>query len=103
MGRKTADPHAETIREVCRYIEANLEGPLGLSDLGRHVGLSPHHLQRTFKRLTGISPRQYAEACRLGRLKSRLRETDTVTTAMYEAGYGSSSRLYERAAAQLGM
>jgi AraC family transcriptional regulator, regulatory protein of adaptative response / methylated-DNA-[protein]-cysteine methyltransferase len=103
MGRNTADPHAETIREVCRYIEANLEGPLGLADLGRHVGLSPHHLQRTFKRLTGISPRQYAEACRLGRLKARLRETNTVTTAMYEAGYGSSSRLYERAAAQLGM
>src|SRR5262245_25661041 len=51
----------------------------------------------------GISPRQYADACRLGRLKARLRETDTVTTAMYQAGYGSSSRLYERAAAQLGM
>lgn len=103
MTRKTADPHADTVEEVCRYIDANLEGPLSLAALGRHVGLSPHHLQRTFKRLTGLSPRQYADARRLGRLKERLRENGTVTSAMYEAGYGSSSRLYERASAQLGM
>jgi AraC family transcriptional regulator of adaptative response/methylated-DNA-[protein]-cysteine methyltransferase len=98
-----ADPHVETVRATCRYIEANLEGPLTLDALGEQAGLSPAHLQRVFKRITGISPRQYADACRLGRLKARLKESRTVTTAMYEAGYGSSSRLYERAAGQLGM
>jgi AraC family transcriptional regulator of adaptative response/methylated-DNA-[protein]-cysteine methyltransferase len=98
-----ADTHVETVRAICRYIEENLEGPLTLETLGAQAGLSPCHLQRVFKRITGITPRQYADACRLGRLKARLRESKTVTTAMYEAGYGSSSRLYERAAAQLGM
>jgi AraC family transcriptional regulator of adaptative response/methylated-DNA-[protein]-cysteine methyltransferase len=98
-----ADPHVELVRRTCRYIEANLEAALTLGALGEQVGLSPFHLQRTFKRVTGISPRQYADACRLGRLKARLRESKTVTTAMYEAGYGSSSRLYERASSQLGM
>ncbi len=102
-GDAVSDAHLEMVQDVCRYIEANLEGPVALADLGRHAGLSPHHLQRTFKRVTGITPRQYADACRLGRLKSRLRERRTVTMALYEAGYGSSSRLYERASTQLGM
>jgi AraC family transcriptional regulator of adaptative response/methylated-DNA-[protein]-cysteine methyltransferase len=95
--------HVEMVRDVCRYIEANLEGPLTLAALGRQAGLSPHHLQRTFKRIIGITPRQYADACRLGRLKARLKDRRTVTTALYEAGYGSSSRLYERASSHLGM
>jgi AraC family transcriptional regulator of adaptative response/methylated-DNA-[protein]-cysteine methyltransferase len=95
--------HVELIHNVCRYIEENLEAPLTLAALGQQAGLSPAHLQRVFKRITGLSPRQYADACRLGRLKSRLKERDTVTTAMYEAGYGSSRGLYERAATQLGM
>ena len=98
------DPHLEKVREACRLIEANLESPLTLADLGAAVDVSPAHFQRIFNRITGITPRQYADACRLGRLKTRLRERrTTVTTAMYEAGYGSSSRLYERAAGQLGM
>jgi AraC family transcriptional regulator of adaptative response/methylated-DNA-[protein]-cysteine methyltransferase len=91
------------VRDVCRYIEANLEESLTLAALGRQAGLSPHHLQRTFKRLLGVTPRQYADACRLGRLKARLKDRRTVTTALYEAGYGSSSRLYERASSHLGM
>jgi AraC family transcriptional regulator of adaptative response/methylated-DNA-[protein]-cysteine methyltransferase len=98
-----AEPHVATVRAACRYIEANLEEPLTLAVLGSQVGLSPAHLQRIFKRVTGISPRQYADACRLGRLKSGLKTRRTVTMAMIEAGYGSSSRLYERAAEQLGM
>jgi AraC family transcriptional regulator of adaptative response/methylated-DNA-[protein]-cysteine methyltransferase len=97
------DRHVELVRQACRYMEANLESPLTLTALGRHVGISPHHLQRVFKRITGITPRQYADACRLGRLKSRLKHRRTVTMALYEAGYGSTSRLYERAASQLGM
>ena len=95
--------HVEAVRGVCRYIESNLEEPLTLAVLGRQAGVSAPHLQRVFKRLTGITPRQYADACRLGRLKARLRETETVTMALYEVGYGSSRGLYERASAQLGM
>ncbi len=99
----TSDPHIERIRHLCRYIETHLEESLTLEALGGQVGLSPFHLQRIFKRVTGLTPRQYADACRLGVLKTRLKERRTVTMAMLEAGYGSSSRLYERAAAQLGM
>jgi AraC family transcriptional regulator of adaptative response/methylated-DNA-[protein]-cysteine methyltransferase len=103
MSLKNVDPAVEAVRRACRYIEAHLEEPLTLAALAGHVGQSPGHLQRTFRRVTGVSPRAYADACRLGRLKERLKERRTVTTAMYEAGYGSSSRLYERASAQLGM
>ena len=99
----SADPHVALVRRVCRRIEANLPGPLTLADLGSAARLSPAHLQRIFKRVTGITPRQYADACRLGRFKRRLRKEKNVTTAMYGAGYGSSSRLYERANGQLGM
>jgi AraC family transcriptional regulator, regulatory protein of adaptative response / methylated-DNA-[protein]-cysteine methyltransferase len=100
---RARDPHIELVRRTCRHIEANLEGPLTLAALGARAGLSPGHLQRLFKRVTGISPRQYADACRLGVLKARLKDRRTVTMALYEAGYGSSSRLYERASTQLGM
>jgi AraC family transcriptional regulator of adaptative response/methylated-DNA-[protein]-cysteine methyltransferase len=102
-GTDATDPHIERVRRVCRYIETHLEDALTLEALGGQVGLSPFHLQRIFKRVTGITPRQYADACRLGVLKSRLKERRTVTMAMIEAGYGSSSRLYERASSQLGM
>jgi AraC family transcriptional regulator of adaptative response/methylated-DNA-[protein]-cysteine methyltransferase len=93
------------VRRVCRYIEEHLEESLTLAVLGEQAGLSPAHLQRVFRRVMGITPRQYADACRLDRLKARLRDrrTETVTTALYEVGYGSSRGLYERASAQLGM
>lgn len=98
-----ADEAVPIIAEVCGFIRANLEAPLTLAVLGRKAGMSPAHLQRVFKRVVGVSPRQFADACRLDRLKSGLKEGDNVTTAMTAAGYGSSSRLYERAAGQLGM
>src|SRR5207237_899160 len=93
----------EVARRVCRHIESRLEEPLTLAALGAELRLSPAHLQRTFKRVMGITPRQYADACRLNRLKTGLKNRRTVVMAMFEAGYGSSSRLYERAASQLGM
>lgn len=96
-------PQVEMVRRVCRYIEANLDGRLTLAAISAQVNLHEHHLQRTFKRITGITPRQYADARRLDRLKTQLREGQAVTSAMYEVGYGSSSRLYERASTQLGM
>jgi AraC family transcriptional regulator of adaptative response/methylated-DNA-[protein]-cysteine methyltransferase len=93
----------EVIQKICRYIEANLERPLSLESLGEQANLSPAHLQRVFKRITGLTPRQYADACRMGRVKSRLRQRSTIMNAMLDAGFGSTSRLYERASSQMGM
>jgi len=77
--------------------------PLPLAALARRVGSSPHHLLRSFKRLLGVSPREFADACRVGCLKDGLREGRRVADAVYDAGYGSGSRVYERAASRLGM
>jgi len=93
----------EQIRALCRHIDQHLDEPLTLADLGRWLGLSPAYLQRVFKRIMGITPRQYIDACRINRLKTKLKAKGTVTMALYEVGFGSSSRLYERAAGQLGM
>jgi AraC family transcriptional regulator of adaptative response/methylated-DNA-[protein]-cysteine methyltransferase len=99
-----AHPHALLVRRVCAHIEERApEERVTLTALARVAGLSPHHLQRTFLRATGISPRQYADAVRLNALKERLRRKEPVTMAMTEAGYGSSSRLYERSPEALGM
>ena len=74
-----------------------------LAELGAQAGLSPFHFQRLFKRHAGLSPRQYAAARRAERMRAGLASGATVTAAIYEAGYGSSSRFYERADAVLGM
>lgn len=99
----TRNPHAELIERVCHYIERHLESPLTLDTLSKEVSMSPHHLQRVFKRIMGISPHQYTEARRLNLLKAQLKEGQTVTKALYETGYGSSSRLYEQTSVRLGM
>src|SRR3954471_19597922 len=91
------------IADVCDFIRANLESSLTLAALGRQAGMSPAHFQRVFKRGVGVSPRQFADACRLDHLKGSLKKGASVTTAMAAAGYGSSSRLYEKAGGQLGM
>ena len=98
-----ADPQVELVQRACRYIEQHLDDMPGLAELGGQVNVSPFHLQRVFKRVMGISPRQYAEARRLGQFKEQLKEGETVTQALYEVGFSSSSRLYERAPDQLGM
>jgi AraC family transcriptional regulator of adaptative response/methylated-DNA-[protein]-cysteine methyltransferase len=100
---QSLDPALKAVRQACRLIECQEEGVPTLAALGRAVGLSPWHLQRLFKRHLGISPRDYADARRLGRTRRALKDEANVGHAVYAAGYGSSSRLYERAAAQLGM
>jgi AraC family transcriptional regulator of adaptative response/methylated-DNA-[protein]-cysteine methyltransferase len=74
-----------------------------LRQLAARAGISPFHLQRAFTRVVGISPKAYQDAQRMERLKASLKRGDAVTSATYEAGFGSSSRLYERAHAALGM
>lgn len=86
-----------------RRILDSAEGVVTLPQLSKQVGLSPFHLQRLFKRATGLSPREYQSARRMQRVKHGLRKGDDVTTALYDAGFGSSSRLYEKAPKNLGM
>jgi AraC family transcriptional regulator of adaptative response/methylated-DNA-[protein]-cysteine methyltransferase len=97
-----ADPWVEKIRRACVYL-SNVEGHPALATLAARLGGSPYHLQRNFKRIVGVSPREYAEACRLGKVKRGLRQSGDITGAMFDAGYGSSSRFYERAVPKLGM
>ncbi|HZB45189.1 MAG TPA: bifunctional DNA-binding transcriptional regulator/O6-methylguanine-DNA methyltransferase Ada [Pyrinomonadaceae bacterium] len=99
----SVDPRVRLVLRVCHAVETWDEGTPSLEELGRELRVSPHHLQRTFKAITGITPRQYAAAHRLRQFKARMKEGDAVSGAMYEAGYGSSSRLYEKASEQLGM
>jgi AraC family transcriptional regulator of adaptative response/methylated-DNA-[protein]-cysteine methyltransferase len=94
---------ADGVKAICRFIEQHLDEPLTLDRLGKEFHQSPFHLQRRFKAILGITPREYADSCRLRLLKRNLQAGDSVTRAMYDAGYGSSSRLYERTASQLGM
>ena len=91
------------MKAICRFIEQHLDEPITLDRLGKEFHQSPFHLQRRFKAVLGITPREYADSCRLKMLKRSLQAGDSVTRAMYDAGYGSSSRLYERTASQLGM
>jgi AraC family transcriptional regulator, regulatory protein of adaptative response / methylated-DNA-[protein]-cysteine methyltransferase len=97
------DPQAELVQSVCRLIARSVEERPNLSAIGEQFRLSQSHLQRLFKKLMGITPREYAEALRTDRFKGHIKGGRSVTDALYEAGYGSSSRLYEKASAQLGM
>src|SRR3984885_9229278 len=99
----SGNPQSDSAKEICRYIEQHLDEPITLARLGEVFHQSPFHLQRRFKAALGITPREYAESCRLRLLKRNLQAGDNVTRAMYDAGYGSSSRLYEKTASQLGM
>jgi AraC family transcriptional regulator of adaptative response/methylated-DNA-[protein]-cysteine methyltransferase len=94
---------SDSVKAICRYIEQHLDEPITLDRLGKAFRRSPFHLQRRFKAAIGITPREYADACRMRLLKRNLQAGDNVTRAMYDAGYGSSSRLYEKTASQLGM
>ena len=100
-GEAGSDPAVALVREACRLLDAP-DAP-HVDTLARHLDQRPHALLRAFKRVLGISPQQYREARRVARFKHELKRRRHVTPAVYEAGYGSSSRVYERANAQLGM
>jgi len=93
----------ERIQRVTDYIERHLEGDVSLDRLSREAGVSRFHLQRSFKAAVGVTPKQYAEACRLRSLKQNLRAGGEVLDSVFAAGFGSSSRVYERVDTRLGM
>lgn len=95
------DPQIRKILEVCEILAAEPETKL--ESLAEIVDLSQFHLQRIFKDTIGVSPKKYAEAKRMEKFKEELRSGSDVTTAMYDAGFNSSSRLYDKAANDLGM
>jgi len=99
----SAEPAIARVRRACEIIARRSGRAVSLAALARQVGGSPYHLQRTFRTLLGVSPREYAETCRLGCLRAELRNGDGVSAAVYGAGYGSSSRVYEKSARTLGM
>jgi AraC family transcriptional regulator of adaptative response/methylated-DNA-[protein]-cysteine methyltransferase len=94
--------HARTVEAICRTIETSEMEPK-LEELARAAGLSVFHLHRLFKSATGVTPKAYASAARARRARASLDETRTVTEAFHTAGYGSSSRFYERSNERLGM
>src|SRR3954471_22459574 len=85
------------------YLDSRRGERVTLEELSQVVGASPFHLQRRFKEAFGVSPRGYQEAHRVESVKSSLRNGSRVTQAVYDAGYGSVSRFYEKAASRLGM
>jgi AraC family transcriptional regulator of adaptative response/methylated-DNA-[protein]-cysteine methyltransferase len=100
--RSVAAAHAAKVAELCRYIET-AEQPPALGELAQRAGLSAFHLHRVFKSVTGLTPKAYAGAHRARRLQQQLKRSDTITNAIYDAGYGSSGRFYEEADQVLGM
>ena len=96
------EAHALAVLKACKRID-EAETPPSLKELAEGACLSSFHFQRVFKKIIGVTPKQYAMERRAGRLREHLRKDSTITGAMYDAGFGSSSRFYERATVTLGM
>ena len=94
--------HAALVADACRLIEAADSLP-DLGTLAQHAGLSPSHFHRVFKAQTGLTPKAYASAHRANRLRHALGEARSVTDAIYDAGFNTNSRFYEKADRLLGM
>ncbi|MET0232498.1 MAG: bifunctional DNA-binding transcriptional regulator/O6-methylguanine-DNA methyltransferase Ada [Rhodanobacteraceae bacterium] len=100
---RSADARDPRIAKACALIAAHVDEPLVLKDLAAAVGMSAFHFQRTFKAIVGLTPKEFHEAERVRTLKAGLKSGRSVTDAIYDAGFGSSSRVYERADTRLGM
>jgi AraC family transcriptional regulator, regulatory protein of adaptative response / methylated-DNA-[protein]-cysteine methyltransferase len=98
-----AQPGVDAVRRVSAYLATHADETVTLAHLGRVASMSPHYLQRRFKAIVGLSPREYQAAMRADRLRASLRDGRDVTSAIYEAGYGSPSRVYESAPTGKGM
>ena len=98
-----AQPGIEAVQRASAYLATHADQTVTLGHLARVAAMSPHHLQRRFKAIVGLSPREFQAAVRAGRLRTSLRDGRDVTTAIYEAGYGSPSRVYEAAPTGKGM
>ena len=103
MASRRTDTHLALAERVRSYIDSHADEPLPLSRLAREAGASAAHVQRTFTRVVGLSPKQYQEQRRVGALKEALREGRTVSSATYDAGFASGRRVYEAADDALGM
>lgn len=101
--KESGDAQTDLIKRACRLIEENEDETLTLERLSELLNVSKFHLQKTFKKIVGVSPKKYAEIHRVKKFKALLKEGESVTDAIYEVGFGSSSRLYEKSNAQLGM
>lgn len=99
----SSDRSSRLLEEMLEYIDQHLDEKITLDKLARHMDLSPWHVQRTFKKLAGVSPRAYVSMRRTERMKASLRNGDTVSRAIYDAGFNSSSVVYEASSGTLGM
>jgi AraC family transcriptional regulator, regulatory protein of adaptative response / methylated-DNA-[protein]-cysteine methyltransferase len=102
-AKAAANVMSQVVHELARQIDADPAQPFQLAQLAKLAGYSPFHLQRNFKAIIGSSPKEYQTAARLRTLKSELRREAPVSDAIYQAGFGSGSRVYEKAGGQLGM
>jgi AraC family transcriptional regulator, regulatory protein of adaptative response / methylated-DNA-[protein]-cysteine methyltransferase len=94
---------AARILDVCRYIESHPEESLTIARLASRASMSRFHFARSFRSVTGVTPKEYVNGARVRALKHGLREFQGVDAAIYDAGYGSASRVYEHGARRLGM
>ncbi|HZY96272.1 MAG TPA: methylated-DNA--[protein]-cysteine S-methyltransferase [Candidatus Cybelea sp.] len=101
MSKK--NQNSDLIRDVCRYVEDHSDEGLTLAELASVASMSRFHFARTFKAVVGVTPKQYLATVRLRKLKDGLGTGKSIDRAAYDAGYGSPSRIYEKAASSLGM
>ncbi len=97
------NPNADLIRDVCRFVEDHSDEALTLAELASLASMSRFHFARTFKDVVGLAPKQYLATVRLRKLKDSLGKSGSIDRAAHDAGYGSTSRIYEGAASSLGM
>lgn len=102
-GKDSRSRRAALVKRVCEFVQNDSTGKLTLAALGTQFGVSPYHLQRTFKEVMGISPRRYIEEHRISKLKMYLRNGEPVVGALYKTGYNSQSWLYKNSTTKLGM